>query len=356
MPKTVPLEEAPVNTVEERLNDVTELEERLSEPTEGVIETLRRLEGDILILGIGGKMGPTLGRMAKRASDLAGVRRRVIGVSRFTEGGLESDLQAYGIETLRCDLLDPDELDRLPDVSNIVYMAGMKFGTTGQESLTWAMNAHLPGLVCRRFRHSRIVAFSTGNVYPLVPVTRGGSLETDLLEPVGDYAMSCLGRERIFEHYSRTLGMPVALIRLSYAVEMRYGVLVDIAARVFAREPIDLTMGNMVAIWQGDANAMSLQAFDHVASPPFVVNVTGPEILSVRHVASEFGRLLGRDVQFTGTESGVALIVSAQKAHRLFGYPRVPISQVLSWCADWVARGGETLGKPTHFETVDGKF
>ena len=345
-----------LNAEKQRFQSIVDLEDCLSEPTEGVVETLGRLDGDILILGIGGKMGPTLGKMAKRASELAGVQRRVIGVSRFSKGGLEAELQAHSIETLQCDLLDPDALDRLPEVPNIVYMAGMKFGTTGQESLTWAMNTHLPGLVCRRFRHSRVVAFSTGNVYPLVPVTRGGSLETDPLEPIGDYAMSCLGRERIFEHYSRTLGIPVAMIRLSYAVEMRYGVLIDVATRVLAGEPIDLTMGNMVAIWQGDANAMSLQAFDHADSPPFVVNVTGPEILSVQQIAMEFGRLLERDVRFTGVESGAAMISNAQKAHRLFGYPKISISQVLPWCAQWVARGGETLGKPTHFETVDGKF
>lgn len=338
------------------LRDIAALEDRLSEPTPGVVETMRRLQGDILILGVGGKMGPTLGRMAKRASDAAGVQRRVIGVSRFSKGGVEADLQAQGIETLSCDLLDPDALARLPDVPNIVYMAGMKFGSTGQEALTWVMNAHLPGLVCRRFANSRIVAFSTGNVYPFVPVTGGGSLETDPLEPTGDYAMSCLGRERIFEHYSRALHIPVAIIRLSYAVEMRYGVLMDIGTRVWNGEPVDLAMGNLVAIWQADANAMSLQAFDHGASPPFVVNVTGPEILSVRQIAAEFGRLLDRSVTFTGTETGVALIANSQKASRLFGYPRTSIARILPWCADWIARGGETLGKPTHFETTDGKF
>jgi nucleoside-diphosphate-sugar epimerase len=336
--------------------DVAALEERLSEPTEGVVETMRRLEGDILVLGVGGKMGPTLARMAKRASDLAGVERRVIGVSRFSQGRLEAELKSHGVETVRCELLEPDELERLPDAPNIVYMAGMKFGSTGNEGLTWAMNTHLPGLICRRFRGSRIIAFSTGNVYPYVPVTSGGSTEEDPLQPLGDYAMSCVGRERIFEYYSRALSIPVAIIRLSYAVEMRYGVLVDIAARVWSEEPVDLTMGNMVAIWQGDANAMSLQAFAHVAVPPLALNVTGPEILSVRRTAEEFGRLLGREVRFTGTERGVAMISSAQRAHRLFGYPRTPISQVLKWTAEWIARGGETLGKPTHFETVDGKY
>ena len=340
----------------ESIRNISELDGLLSDPSAGVVEAMRRLEGDILLLGVGGKMGPTLGWMAKRASQMAGTKRRIIGASRFSKDGLEDVLQAHGIETIPCDLLDADSLDRLPDVPNIVYMAGMKFGATGNEALTWAMNAHLPGLVARRFRKSRIVAFSTGNVYPLVPVTRGGSTEEDPLQPIGEYAMSCLGRERILEHFSRTLEIPMAILRLSYAVEMRYGVLADIATQVLNEQPIDLKMGSFVAIWQGDANAMALQAFDHVSTPPTVLNLTGPEILSVRQVTEEFGRLLGREVRFTGEECGKALISSARKAHGLFGYPRVPISQVISWTADWVSRGGETLGKPTHFETTDGRF
>jgi nucleoside-diphosphate-sugar epimerase len=336
--------------------DISDLEARLSDPTAGVVDTMHRLSGDLLILGIGGKMGPTLGRMAKRASDLAGIKRGILGVSRFSTDGLERELQAQGIETAACDLLDPEALDRLPDAPNVVYMAGMKFGATGNEARTWAMNAHLPGLVAQRFRDSKIVAFSTGNVYPLVPIVRGGSTEDDTVQPVGEYAMSCLGRERIFEHYSRTLQIPMAFLRLSYAVEMRYGVLADIAMQVLNDRSIDLTMGSLVAIWQGDANAMALQAFDHVATPPCVLNITGPEVLSIRQVAEEFGRVLGRTVKFTGEESGHALISSARKAHGLFGYPRVPIAQVIQWTADWVARGGESLGKPTHFETTDGKF
>ena len=333
-----------------------DLDERLSDPSAGVVETMGRLDGDLLILGIGGKMGPTLGRMAKRASDMAGAKRKIIGVSRFSTEGLTSELRAQGIETVTCDLLDTEALDRLPDAPNILYMAGMKFGSTGNVALTWAMNAHLPGLVARRFRHSRIVAFSTGNVYPLVPVIQGGSTEEDPPQPVGEYAMSCLGRERIFEHYSRTLQIPIAMLRLSYAVEMRYGVLADIASKVLNDQPIDLTMGSLVAIWQGDANAMALQSFNHVSTPPTVLNLTGPEILSVRQVAAEFGRLLDRELRFTGAESGNALISSAGRAHGLFGYPQVPISQVIRWTADWVSRGGESLGKPTHFETTDGKF
>jgi len=340
----------------ERIESVKQLEEMLSEPTPAVVETLARLDGDLMILGVGGKMGPTLARMARRASDLAGVRRRVIGVARFSSSDLESCLRRQGIETIRCDLLDAAQLDSLPSVPNVVFMAGMKFGSTGQESLTWAMNCFLPGQVARRFRKSRIVAFSTGNVYGLSPAVRGGSVETDPLNPVGEYAQSCVGRERILEHQSRTLAIPMAILRLNYAVEMRYGVLVDIAQRVYAGEPIELSMGHFNALWQADANAMALQAFDHVASPPFVVNLAGPEHLSVRQVAEQFGRLFGKTVTFRGTEAADALLSNGQLGYRLFGNPRVAAEQLIHWIADWIARGGPSLGKPTHFENREGAF
>lgn len=335
-----------------------ELEDVLSEPTEGVVETMRRLEGDVIVLGVGGKMGPTLARMAKRASVAAGPRttRRVIGVSRFSSGDLEARLGSQGIETIRCDLHDEQKLDGLPDSPNVVYMVGMKFGSTGQEALTWATNAYLPAIVSRRFRRSRIVAFSTGNVYGLTPVGSGGSREDDPLDPDGDYAMSCLGRERIFEHFSRKLGIPMAIIRLNYATELRYGVLVDLAERVLAGEQIDLAMGHFNAIWQADANATVLQAFDHVTSPPFVLNVAGPETLSVRRVCEEFGRLMGKEVAFGGAESPDALLSCAEKGRRLFGPPRVGFPRMIRWIADWVMRGGDRLGKPTHFEVRDGRF
>ncbi len=339
---------APIQTVEQ-------LDDLLSEPTPGVIATLRRLEGDLLILGINGKMGPTLARMARRASDLAGVRRRVLGVARFSAGG-EARLRDWGIDTIRADLLDPAQLARLPEAPNVVYMTGMKFGATGQEALTWAMNSYLPGMICQHFRRSRIVAFSTGNVYSLTPVTLGGSVESDPLQPAGDYAMSCVGRERIFEYFSRTLNIPLALLRLNYAVELRYGVLVDLAQRVWAGQEVDLTMGNVNVIWQGDANAMALQAFDHVASPPFVINVSGPELLSVRRIAEEFGRMFGKEVVFHGREAADALLSNGQRGHELFGYPRVGVRQMMSWIADWTRNGGPTHGKPTHFETRDGNF
>ena len=285
------------------IQNLEQLEDRLSEPTPEVVETLRRLEGDLIVLGVAGKMGPSLARMARRASDLAGIRRRIIGVARFSSAGLEAELQRQGIETIRCDLLDEAAVRRLPDAPNVLYLAGMKFGATGQESLTWAMNTHLPAIVCRKFARSRIVAFSTGNVYGLVPAASGGSLETDSPAPVGEYAMSCLGRERMFEHFSRTQGTRVALIRLNYACDLRYGVLVDLAQKVLAGAPVDLGMGWFNTIWQGDANAMTLRCFDHVASPPLALNLTGPEVLNVRETCEKLGKLLGRKPVFTGTES-----------------------------------------------------
>jgi nucleoside-diphosphate-sugar epimerase len=338
------------------IDTVEQLEDLLSEPTPGAIDTLARLDGDILLLGVGGKMGPTLARMARRASDAAGVRRRVIGVARFSTERLEEHLQAHGVDAIRCDLLDQEQLDALPDAANVVFLAGMKFGSSGHEALTWALNSYLPGMVSRRFRHSRIVAFSTGNVYGLTPVHLGGSREEDTLNPAGEYAMSCVGRERIFEHFSRTLGIPMALLRLNYAVELRYGVLVDLAERVQAGQPIDLAMGHVNAIWQADASAMALCAFSHVSRPPFVLNIAGPELLSVRRVAEDLGQLLGRSIHFQGSEAADALLSNGQQGHQLFGYPRVSVRQMVRWVARWISHGGPTLGKPTHFEVREGKY
>ena len=333
-----------------------QLEDRLSEPTPEVVQTLRRLEGDLIVLGVAGKLGPSLARMARRASDLAGIRRRIIGVARFSSGGLEPELHQHGVETIRCDLLDEEAVRRLPDAPNVLYLAGMKFGATGQVSLTWAMNTHLPAIVCRKFARSRIVAFSTGNVYGLVPAAGGGSLETDSLARVGEYAMSCLGRERVFEHFSRTLGTRVALVRLNYACDLRYGVLVDLARKVLTGTPVDLGMGWFNTLWQGDANAMTLRCFDHVAAPPLALNLTGPEVLSVRETCEKLGRLLGRQPVFVGTEAPTALLGDARRAFSLFGQPRVNADQLLAWVAAWLLHGGPTLNKPTHFEARDGRF
>ncbi len=332
-----------------------ELEDRLSEPTPAVVETLARLPGDIVFLGVAGKMGPTLARMAKRASDAAGVRRRVIGVSRFSAGG-DSALREHGVETVRCDLLNEAEVAKLPDAANVVYMPARKFGATGDEAATWAVNCYLPAIVCKKYRASRVVAFSTGNVYPLVPAAFGGSKETDPPNPVGEYGMSTLGRERMFEYFSRTLGVPVAVIRLNYACDLRYGVLVDLARKVLAGEPVDLAMGYFNTIWQGDANALTLTALGHCAAPPRVFNVTGPEVLSVRAVCGRFGELFGKPPRFTGAESETALLSNATATLAVLGPPRVPAGQLIEWVADWVGSGGRLLNKPTRFEARDGRF
>jgi nucleoside-diphosphate-sugar epimerase len=338
------------------IRDEAHLEELLSEPTDGVVRTMRALDGDIIVLGVAGKMGPTLARMAKRASEAAGVKRRVIGVSRFSSPELEQRLAGWGVETIRCDLLDREALAALPNAANVVYMAGMKFGSTGQEWRTWAMNVYLPGLVAERHRSSRIAVFSTGNVYGLCPVSSGGSREGDELNPAGEYAMSCLGRERIFEHFSRNNGTKMTILRLNYATEMRYGVLVDIAQKVYAGRPVSLSMGYLNTIWQRDASAMSLESLEYATTPPNVLNITGPEILSVRTLAGEFGVRMRKTPTFQGKESTDALLNNSNKAFALFGKPAVSVSQMLDWIADWFARGGASLAKPTHFEERAGRF
>lgn len=332
-----------------------QLDELLSEPAPEVVETLGRLHGDIILLGAAGKMGPTLARMARRASDAAGISRRIIAVSRFSSGDIQQ-FQAHGIETIRCDLLDEDAVARLPEAANVVFMTGRKFGSTGDEATTWAMNALVPAFVSRKYRTSRIVAFSTGNVYALTPIASGGSREGDVLDPVGEYGMSCVGRERMFGYFSQALAIPMAIVRLNYACELRYGVLADLARKVWAGAEIDLGMGHFNAIWQGDANALTLRAFDQVASPPWVVNVAGPETLSVRSVCEQFGQLMKKHVRFRGIESATALLSNSSRACEQLGKPRVSINQMIEWIAQWVMQGGRSLNKPTHFESRDGRF
>jgi nucleoside-diphosphate-sugar epimerase len=336
--------------------DIPALDDLLSEPSDAAIGAMRALAGDVLVLGAGGKMGPSLARMIRRASDLAGRTRRVIAVSRFSDGNVEANLHAAGVDTIRCDLLDAAAVETLPEAPHIIFMVGRKFGSTGLESLTWAMNCYVPAIVCRRFARSRIVAFSTGNVYGPTPLTDGGSKETDQTRPVGEYAMSCLGRERIIEHFSRANGTPAAILRLNYAVEMRYGVLVDLASRVLAGLPIDVVVGACNVIWQADANAMAIAALPRAESPPLVVNVAGPEQLSVRDTALELGRLLSRSVTLSGTEADDALLSNGSLGWTFFGRPRVPAARLIAWTADWLARGGTTFGKPTHFQSRDGRF
>jgi nucleoside-diphosphate-sugar epimerase len=301
-------------------------------------------------------MGPTLALRARRAAEAAGVSKRIIGVSRFSSPGVRQQLERVGIETIEADLLDWVNVATLPEVPNVIYLAGRKFGSTGDSPLTWAMNVRIPVAVCERFRNSHIVAFSSGNVYPFVPVTAAAATESTPLDPVGEYAQSVLGRERIFEYFSGRNGTPVVLLRLNYAVEMRYGVLLDIGTKVYERRPVDVRMGAFNIIWQGDANSVCLRAFSMCSSPASVLNLTGPETMSVRSVAERFGELFGVIPQFAGAESPNALLNNASRCHRRFGYPTVTPDQIIEWTAEWIRSGGATLNKPTHFEARDGKF
>lgn len=333
-----------------------ELDERLAIPYPSLIALMSRLDGDLAILGIAGKMGLTLGAAAVNAIRAAGVRKQVYGVSRFSDPATREAVVRSGVVPISCDLLDRAAVARLPDATNLIFMAGRKFGTDGEEALTWAMNTVAPALVAERYAGKRIVAFSTGCVYPLLPLGRIGAQETDRPEPVGEYAQSCLGRERIFEHFSRKDGTRVCLIRLNYALDLRYGVLHDLARTIWAGRPVDRTVGYFNGIWQGDANQQSLLALDRCASPGCALNLTGPETVSVTQAATELGRLLDRPVSFVGEPGPLNYLNHAGLAHGLFGYPQVPLPLVLRWTAEWVRRGGSSLGKPTHFEVANGKF
>jgi nucleoside-diphosphate-sugar epimerase len=340
-----------------RFDDEAALEDFMTAPSPALADDLARAPGDILVLGVGGKMGPTLARMAKRAAP----QRRVIGVARFTDPALPDALRAHGVEPVACDLLDPAALGRLrdatPDATNVVFMAGHKFGASGNASFTWAMNVAVPWMVAQAFRDRRIVSFSTACVYPFVDVDGPGACEsTDATPPPGDYAWSCVGRERMFEHGSRAWGTPGRIVRLSYAIDMRYGVLRDVADAVFHGRPLDVSMGHADVIWQGDSNEQALRLLAHCTTPASPINVTGPAHVSIRRLAGEFGRRFGREPVLTGTEAPTAWLVDTAQAQRLFGPPRVPLDAMVDWVADWVARGGPTLGKPTHFETRDGRY
>lgn len=301
-------------------------------------------------------MGPTLAKQAKRATDLVGKTKKVIGVSRFSTSGVREGLHEAGIETIAADLLSEDCLQNLPKIQNVILMAGRKFGSTDNQSLTWAMNSYMPGRVADRFRDSRLIVFSTGNVYPLTPVSHGGATECLPPAPIGEYAQSCLSRERICTYFSSQFGTQMAILRLNYAIDLRYGILLDIAEKVYTGQPIPLEMGNVNVIWQGDANAVVLRAFAHCQSPPLILNVTGPETVSIRYLAGRFGSLFNKPPRFEGEEAETALLSNASRCHRLFGYPRVSLEQMIEWVGEWVRIGGTTLRKPTHFEVRDGKF
>ncbi|HLV27057.1 MAG TPA: NAD(P)-dependent oxidoreductase [Gemmatimonadales bacterium] len=336
--------------------DEVALEDALSAPDDGLAKALEACPGDFIVLGAGGKMGPTLSRMARRALNAAGRNTdRVIAVSRWTDESARASLESFGVHTIRADLADRDSLASLPDAPNVVFMAGQKFGTHSDPGGTWLLNAVVPYRCAERFRGARTVVFSTGNVYPLVPASGPGSREGDTLMPTGEYASSCVARERLYELASEG-STPLAIVRLNYAVDLRYGVLVDLALRVLANEPVDLTMGWVNAIWQGDANRMALAALAHAGTPPVVFNVTGTEHLSVRAQATELAALLDRSPKFVGEEAATALLSDASRMIEKLGKPSTSASRLLAWTAEWISGGGRVLAKPTHFEVRDGTF
>jgi nucleoside-diphosphate-sugar epimerase len=340
------------DSLPDTIPDVAALDELLCRPGQALIEDLERVDGDIMILGVAGKMGPTLAGLAKAA--LPG--RRVIGVARFTDASAKAWLEARGIETLGCDLLDEAAIKRLPKAPNVMFMAGRKFGAEGDLSLTWAMNAHVPALVAQAFAGSRIVAFSTGCVYPFVPVNGRGANETVSPDPPGEYAQSCVGRERMFEYFSRKYKTPGRLFRLNYAIDMRYGVLHDIATKIVEAKPIDVSLGHVNFIWQGDASAQALRCLAHCDTPTSPINVSGPEILSVRDLAAKLGARLGREPILVGKEEPTAWLTDTSQAVRLFGLPIVDSEKLIDWTADWIARSMPSLGKPTKYEVRDGRY
>ena len=338
------------------MTDVTALYNQLLEPSPALLSDIATLDGDIMILGVGGKMGPALAKLARRALNLVGSERKVIGASRFSEPGLVEELNQLGIETHVVDLLNEDQLDSLPAAKNVLYLAGTKFGTTGKESFTWAMNAYLPGRVAEKYRDSNIVVFSTGNVYPLTPVDAGGATEKLLPEPLGEYAQSCLGRERVFQYFSTKNNTPVFIYRLNYANDVSYGVLLEIAKAVKERKPIDLRMGYVNVIWQGDANEIAIRALNHCSVPAKMVNVTGPETVSIKWLGGQFGNIFGQEPVFINTEESTALLSNAGVSNDLFGYPKVLLNQMIELIAEWINQGGKTINKPTHFQERQGKF
>lgn len=334
---------------------IDKLYPQLLQPTDDLVSELATIDGDILILGVGGKMGPDLARLAKSAIDKAGLKKKVIGVSRFSEHGLQEQLENKGIKTYKIDLLQDGQLQALPGVKNVIYLAGTKFGTTGKEAFTWAMNSYLPGRVAEKYKDSRIVVFSTGNVYPLTSVSSGGATEEQLPQPIGEYAQSCLGRERVFQYFSSVYNTPMLIYRLNYANDVSYGVLLDIALAVKNKKPIDLSMGYANVIWQCEANERALRSLLHCNTPPKVLNITGP-MVSVREIAERFGSIFGNKPGFTDKEQDTALLSNANESFRLFGNLKVSIDQMIELIAGWIKQEGKILNKPTHFQEREGQF
>lgn len=341
-----------MKSLPDRIENEEHLEDLMSEPTGELQADLAAVDGDIMVMGVGGKVGPTLARMAKRAAP----GKRVIGVARFSEAGLAEELESFGVETIRCDLMDPAAVAKLPKVRNVVFMAGKKFGTNEDPSFAWAMNTYCPAIVASEFRESRIVAFSTLCVYPFAPVAQHGWDESVEPGPLGDYANSCVGRERAFAHGSRRWGTPGRLIRLNYAIDMRYGVLIDIANWVMKGQPIPISTGHASVIWQGDTNAQVLRALAHCTTPTSPLNIGGPELASVRLLAHEFGKRFGKKPEFDGVEQPTGWVNNTLQSQRLFGYPKVPLATLIDWVADWVIREMPQINKPTRYEVRNGAF
>ena len=347
---------APPTRLPERIDSLTELDEVMTRPDGALVEFVKTLAAPLVILGAAGKMGPSLAVLVRRAAEAAGIQLPIIAVSRFSGRGTRDWLESRGVETIACDLLEREALGQLPDSPNVIYLVGLKFGTQQNPSLTWAINTLAPAHVCERYRSSRIVALSTGNVYPLVSVRSGGSVETDPLTPLGEYSNAAVARERVFEYHSRKNGTPMALLRLNYAVDLRYGVLLEIAQKVWNRQPVDLTTGCFNCIWQGDANALIVRSLALPTTPSLAFNLTGPTVLAVREVAQRFGELLDCPVEFIGREAETALLNNSGCLRQLLGDPPTPLETVLAWTAHWIKSGGATLGKPTSFDVRDGKF
>lgn len=333
-----------------------ELDEALSEPSPEVGRVLAGIEGDVVILGAGGKVGPTLCRMVRRALDATGSDARVLAVSRWGDEAARATVEGWGVETVVADLSDPDAYAGLPHAGALFFLAGNKFGTTGNEHTTWWMNAVVPGLAASRYRGVPTVVYSSGNVYPFVPPTTGGCSEDHPVGPVGTYAQSCLAREQAFTHASQAWGTPVSLYRLNYAVELRYGVLADLATKIVAGEPVDVSMGAVNIVWQRDSTEWSIRALADATAPASIINGTGPEILSTRALAVDLGARMGREVHLVGTEAPEALLNDAGWVHARYGYPKVSARQATAWVAEWVGAGGRQLGKATKFQTRDGRF
>lgn len=332
------------------------MEALMTRPSLGLVEDVKNLKGDVMLLGIGGKMGVSMGKLLVDAFAQAGMNSKVYGVSRFSNPNAKKEVEENGVLPIACDLLDEASLQSLPEVENIIYLAGQKFGTTGNEGFTWAMNTYLPGRVSEKFKNSNIVAFSSGNVLPFVNLNEGGVDEDAVPEPIGEYAQSCLGRERIFQYFSQKNQTPMLIYRLNYAVDFRYGVVMEIAKSVLGGLPIDLRTENVNVIWQGDANEIAIRALLHCQSPAKILNVTGPETLSTRWIAKEFGKAFGKEPQFQFEAEATALLNNASECHRLFGYPRTTIREIIEVTATWLQNGGEEFGKPTHFQERKGQF